>query len=95
MKTIALVNNKFRGQTNIEGETIVKVVFYALAIMIILGTGCVSSSRMAYQNQLQEIELSYQAAKITTAEYLTLKQNAENAYRQRKATIAAGVLASP
>jgi hypothetical protein len=57
--------------------------------------GCVSSSKMAYQNQLQEIEQAYHTGKITTAEYLTLKQNAENSYRQRKATIAAGVLASP
>lgn len=72
-----------------------KVIMCALVAVAIGGTGCVSSSRMTYQNQLQEIEQSYQAGKITTAEYLTLKHNAENAYRQRKATVAAGVLASP
>lgn len=72
-----------------------KVIVCSVAVTAVLCAGCVSSSRMAYQNQLQEIEQSYQVGKITTAEYLTLKQNAENAYRQRKATIAAGVLASP
>jgi len=67
----------------------------ALVFATLLTGGCIGSSKMAYQGQLQEIEQAYQAGKITTAEYLTLKHDAENSYRQRKATIAAGALASP
>jgi hypothetical protein len=78
-----------------KGDIKMKLILTALMFVTLLTGGCVSSSEIAYQNQLQDIEQAYQAGKITTAEYLTLKHNAENSYRQRKATIAAGVLASP
>ncbi len=59
----------------------------------IVFSGCVTASKQVYLNQIQAIEEAYQNKEITKAEYLKLKMDSENAYRQRKATIAAGVLA--
>ena len=60
-------------------------------ILILFGAallaGCQSHrtrSLDAYNAQLQEIEQAKQAGQISTAEYLKLKQDAENAWRHRE-----------
>ena len=54
--------------------------------LTLLATWCASPLYKAYSNHLEEIEQAYQDKKISTAQYLTLKQNAENAYLQLQAT---------
>jgi hypothetical protein len=72
-----------------KGECGIKFILPALTLSAALFSGCANSSKRTLQNQLAEIEQAHQAGKITTAEYLNLKQNAENAYQQRRAKIIA------
>jgi hypothetical protein len=46
--------------------------------------GCSTTSQEVYDKQISEADAAYRSGKITTAEYLKLKQDAQNAYLQRK-----------
>ena len=57
---------------------------FSLAASAAIFSGCASSSSDAYNKQVSEADTAYQANKITTAEYLKLKQDAQNAYLARQ-----------
>ncbi len=59
------------------------------AVLLALGAllaGCGTTSQDVYNKQINEADAAYRSGKITTAEYLKLKQDAQNAYLQRKST---------
>ncbi|MGA2052126.1 MAG: hypothetical protein ABSH19_02310 [Opitutales bacterium] len=63
---------------------------FLLAILFatLLGalSGCSTTSSEAYNKQLSDAKTAYDAGKITTAEYLKLTQDAQNAYLQRQSS---------
>jgi hypothetical protein len=63
------------------------VAIVSFALLASLGTGCSTSSQEAYNNQVEAADTAYKAGKITTAEYLKLKQDAQNAYLSRSQQI--------
>ena len=64
-----------------------------LILILVCFSGCATASKQAYLNQIQEIETAYSNKEISRAEYLKLKIDSENSYRQRKSTMASGILA--
>jgi outer membrane lipoprotein SlyB len=53
------------------------VLFVVLAAA---ASGCASSSNDVYQKQIAQADAAYKAGKISTTEYLKLKEDAKNAY---------------
>jgi len=58
----------------------------SIAAASTLFSGCTTTSSDAYNKQVNEADAAYQANKISTAEYLKLKQDAQNAYLARQQT---------
>ena len=61
-----------------------------LAGCVFFGPSVREVSRQTYTQQIEEIERAHQNQQITKAEYLKLKMEAGNAFRQREATIVGG-----
>jgi uncharacterized lipoprotein len=57
-----------------------------VALLVGALSGCSSTSTDAYNKQVSDAQAAYQSGKITTAEYLQLRQNAQNAYLQRQSS---------
>ena len=61
--------------------------FSAILILVaaaVIFSGCSSASTDAYDKQISDANAAYQAGKITPAEYIKLKQDAQNAYLARQ-----------
>jgi PBP1b-binding outer membrane lipoprotein LpoB len=57
---------------------------FSIVAAAVFFSGCSSTSTDAYNQQVSEANTAYQAGKITPAEYLKLKQDAQNAYLARQ-----------
>lgn len=57
---------------------------FSIVAAAVFSSGCSSTSTDAYNQQVSEANAAYQAGKITPAEYLKLKQDAQNAYLARQ-----------
>jgi len=57
---------------------------FSIAAAAVFSSGCSSTSTDAYNQQVSEANTAYQSGKISTSEYLKLKQDAQNAYLARQ-----------
>jgi len=58
-----------------------------------LSVGCQKHSQQVYSSQLNEIEAAKKRGELSSAEYIQLKHQAQNAHKQREAYNRAGVRA--
>jgi hypothetical protein len=62
---------------------IITVLFISACVG--LSVGCQTHSQQVYSSQLNEIEAAKSRGKLSNAEYLQLKHQAQNAHKQREA----------
>jgi hypothetical protein len=54
------------------------------ALLAAFAAGCSTTSEDAYNKQVSDAHAAYESGKISMAEYLKLKEEAQNAYMQRQ-----------
>ena len=64
--------------------------FFIVTVLLIcacisLSVGCQTHSQQVYSSQLNEIEAAKSSGKLSTAEYIQLKHQAQNAHERRMA----------
>ena len=62
---------------------IIRVLFICACIS--LSVGCQTHSQQVYSSQLNEIEAAKKRGELSSAEYIQLKHQAQNAYERREA----------
>ena len=61
------------------------VTVLLICACISLSVGCQTHSQQVYSSQLNEIEAAKSSGKLSTAEYIQLKHQAQNAHERRMA----------